>query len=118
MGKADDPRQEKGRSFLQRREKVTELDDPVLLITEEADTFPALLEFLSACRWPDGKKRKPGSITLFVDQGRIKVALNDRDQDLVCFVTLNGLGGLFDALELVLSEGSGDWRTTGQRRKQ
>lgn len=82
--------------------------------TESAERWPALVEFLSEDFWPDGTARKPGSLTVFFDGGRWKVACNDRDQETVGFGSCEGLGGLLDWLERALREGSLDWRHTGR----
>lgn len=82
-----------------------ELGDPWFIAR-----FPALAEFLSAVQWDDGKRRVPGSLTLFVEEGLIKTCLNDKDGGNVCFLTADTLEGLLGSLEKGLVEGGLDWR--------
>lgn len=71
---------------------------------------PALVEFLSCEVWPDGTERKPGTLLLFVDQGKAKACLSDRDQGLVLFFTVDCLATLLEAADDVLKDESADWR--------
>src|SRR5260370_16504438 len=58
---------------------------------EDAAKVPALMEFLTADRWPDGSPRRPGTCLLLADDGRLKVGLSDPDQGLVAFLVLPSL---------------------------
>jgi hypothetical protein len=83
---------------------------------EDLARWPAILEFVGAEQWPDGSQRVPGSLVLFVEQGRLKGCLSDKDQGLVLFVTGCGLLDLMDGLEATLEGGNGDWRPTRSAR--
>ena len=83
---------------------------------DELVRWPAILEFVSAERWPDGAMRTPGSLVVFVEQGRLKVCVNDKSQGLVAFVTAESLVGLLDAAEAILVSETGDWRATRKHR--
>ena len=48
---------------------------------------PALWEFVTASAWDDGQERVTGTILIFVEDGRVKLCLNDRDGDCVAFVS-------------------------------
>jgi hypothetical protein len=79
---------------------------------EDLARWPAIVEFVSAAQWPDGTARAPGSLVMFVEDGRLKVCLNDKDQGAVCFVTARSLLELLDAVETILCNGKGDWRAS------
>lgn len=72
--------------------------------------WPDLCEFLSAVVWPDGAPRQPGSLSVFVEDGRFKAALHDRDQSLSAYLTSDALLGLLDGLEKHLKADDLDWR--------
>lgn len=55
-----------------------------------AQGYPSLWEFLSATVWPDSdppEARQTGTITIFAEDGWVKVFLNDRAQSLQHCVT-------------------------------
>lgn len=60
--------------------------------------------------WREGCK-----ITLFWDLGRLKIAVQDPQQNRVGFATLDTARPLIEALEDVLSSGSIDWRPSKPR---
>jgi len=107
----------KGKAGSWLRKRVREEGAEETAVTDVADlaVVPALAEFLVSARWPDGSRRQPGSVTIFVDQGKLKAVMNDRDQGYVCFVTVGALQGLWEALESVLVDGDGDWRRSPGR---
>lgn len=78
------------------------------------DRFPALFEHLVASRYPDGSARRTCSLTVFVEDAAWKMCLNDRDQNLVLFVTEGRFDGCLEALELLLQEEQPPWRKSKQ----
>lgn len=72
--------------------------------------FPAVYEYLTSTVYPDGSVRRTSSISVFVEDGLWKAALNDRDQDLVLFVAESSFQALLEALELLLQEDQVPWR--------
>jgi hypothetical protein len=72
--------------------------------------YPNLAEFLCTTRWPDGAARVPGTALAFVEAGRVKVCLSDKDQGLVCFVSAAEWLSAWVAAEDALGGDSGDWR--------
>lgn len=75
--------------------------------------LPALREFLTAAEWPDGEPRKTGTVLLFLgDAGRLQVMLNDRDQQLVAFLTGDSLEGLLHAANRAVVDEAADWRAS------
>jgi hypothetical protein len=78
----------------------------------EMEKWGAVLEFLFAETYPDGGERKTGTLLLFVDEGRLKVCLSDRDQGLVGFVTGSTVMEVLMAAESSLRQDSVDWRAS------
>lgn len=72
--------------------------------------YPTVFEFLSLEKWPDGNTRVTGTITLLVDSGMVKAAMNDRDAGLSAFVSGRTLTSLLTELEGGLQDGSIEWR--------
>jgi hypothetical protein len=110
--------------FLKRRE-VVEGSPAMISMGSPAPCdlakFPALVEFLHCEAWPDGSRRQTGTLLVFVDEGRLKACLSDRDQALVGFVTGESLEGLIRAVEEGLQGDHVDWRPSrvngkGRRR--
>lgn len=72
--------------------------------------LPNLMEFL-LCVSPEGRlQRAPGSLQVFVEGGKWKARLKDKQERAYCFVSADGL----DDLLLLVNEGLGngclDWR--------
>lgn len=74
------------------------------------ERFPTVWEFLTRVQWDDGKRRSPGSLTIFMDDGAVKVCVFDKDAGEVAFVSAAGVDGLLEALERGLEGDSLDWR--------
>ena len=72
--------------------------------------FPAVVEFLTAARWPEGDPRLPGSLTLFCDALSWKACLNDKDQGRVAFISGDTPEAVLVALEAGLVGDSLSWR--------
>lgn len=72
---------------------------------------PRLLEFLTMTRWPhDGSRRETGSLMVFVENGRWKGTLKDRDGGHVVFLTGDTFLGLLEAFETGLEAEDLGWR--------
>lgn len=85
---------------------------------EFAGDYPALYEYLAAVLFDDGTPRETSTLTVFVEHGRFKAAVNDRQNEGVLFCTANTYGELLEVIEECLKSGEGDWRDkSGKRRK-
>jgi hypothetical protein len=83
---------------------------------EDAQHFPALVEFLTRDRYEDKAIRERGTLLIFVEGGRLKACFNDKDAGLVGFMSFEGLDTMLDALEQGLQKDKVDWRKQkGQR---
>lgn len=80
-------------------------------------SFPNLLDFLQAVRWPDGTSRSPGTLLIFKEASMWKGCLNDRDAAQNAFFSARTLMGLFEQLDAAAGSGSGDWRAARPRGK-
>lgn len=83
--------------------------------------YPCLWEWMTLTRWENGEVRIPTSISLFLDEGRVKAAVNDKDMGRVAFVSGWTVEDVLRAVEEGLLQQSLDWRRTegksaGRRR--
>jgi hypothetical protein len=86
---------------------------------DDAGSYPALVEFLTRDRYQDNSIRERGTVLLFVEGGRLKACLNDKDAALVGFTTIDTLDDVSMALDKALREDKVDWRKQrGQRGDQ
>ena len=65
----------------------------------------------------DGKPRKQATLMVLFDEndGRAKACLNDRDAGFGCWVTLESLSGVFEAIEDDLGSETPNWRKSKPR---
>jgi len=72
---------------------------------------PLIWEFLCCTKWDDGSDRMPGTISMFAEDGQLKVALNDRSMERSLYVSGVSLDAILASLERKLADGSDhDWR--------
>jgi hypothetical protein len=83
-----------------------------------SEGYPSLTEFLIEVLWEDGKPRETGTVLLFVQEGRWKACLNDRDADASCFVSARTLGELLAVMDAAIEDPSVEWRDRGQSTKR
>lgn len=79
---------------------------------------PTLWEWLVTPCWEDGSSRLLPSLTIFVENATLKVCLNDKACQRVCFLTSTSIEGLLSEAESALLAGTLDWRaskTTGKK---
>lgn len=84
---------------------------------EFASTYPSLWAFLSASAYDDGESRQTGTMLLFVEQGKVKACLNDRECSDVSFVTGGDVLTLLQRVEEGLRLGDLDWRAVRGRSR-
>lgn len=98
-------------SFLKRLPPGSGPSSGACLIDPDfSERFPALFEYLTATRYPDGSARRASSLSVFSEDASWKACLNERDQDLVLFVTESRFDTLLEALELLLKMEVPPWR--------
>jgi len=79
---------------------------------------PRLWEMLTETKYEDGSPRKTATITFFIDEGCVKVCLNDRDQSLAAFCSGDTLDAALRALEAGLEAESLEWRRSQMSSKK
>lgn len=95
--------------------KPTEEKTPGAAVSKWVDAdfekeWPYLSAFLADTVWDDGTQRETGTLLIFVQEGYLKVCLNDRAANRSAFVTGPTINMLFDACEAGLEGDSLDWR--------
>jgi hypothetical protein len=82
--------------------------------------WPLLWEFLVTHRYDDGSSRQLPTLMLFIHDGRLTAALNDRDNQRTAFASGSEPGCILDALEMGLEHDSLVWRPnqTGYQKKR
>lgn len=97
------------KSFLPtRRNQIA--GEPYFEDAEFGAAYPALYELLASSQGPDGKCRLGASLSLFAEDGRLKVCVNDRTSGLVWFCTLESARGILEQVETLLQKEAGQWR--------
>jgi hypothetical protein len=81
------------------------------------DCWPSLVEFLTAKEYEDGTKRVLPTLLLFVEDGKWRLWLNDRDQERSTWAESGELETALGTLEQGLSSESLSWRRTVPRKK-
>jgi len=83
-----------------------------------AGEFPALFEYLSADKYPDGQQRERAMICLFIEGGAVKAVLQDRDNDRSLWVTGGAVTAVLESLETKAADPAcEDWRAAKQYGK-
>lgn len=81
-------------------------------------SFPNLMDFLSGSFDVHGKiDRSPGSLSIWVDQGRLKCCFKLKAEGRIGFAVLPDPANLNMELERVLAGGFVDWRREGVRKR-
>lgn len=80
--------------------------------------LPTLLSYLTDDKYEDGTPRQRSTMSVFVEEGMVKIALNDRQEHASMYVAAEGLGTALEALESKLDAGTGDWRAWNNRTRK
>jgi len=97
---------------LKRAEQVTNRKvDAVHAIDPEFEReYPTVYAFVMQDRYEDGGYRQTATLLFFLDQGGLKVCLNDRDGARCLFRTGGSITGCIAALEEALTNDTADWK--------
>jgi hypothetical protein len=82
------------------------------------DCWPQIVEFLTATVYEDGSKRTLPTLLLFVEDGRWRLWLHDRDQERSTWTEASELEEALSALEKGLADESITWRRTVPRKRK
>lgn len=88
-------------------------NDPLM----EGD-LPSLYCFLRDTQYEGGKDRIPGSLSIFVHQGALKMAVNDKDRGLVAFVTAPTWGELLQLVNDGICDDCLEWKPANKSTPQ
>lgn len=77
---------------------------------------PAVTEYLSASTYPDGQARERAVLSCFIEDGRVKVCLNDRDTGRTLWRSGDGVEDCLILLETAIVDGTADWRRAATSR--
>jgi len=80
-------------------------DDPIM-----KKSMPTLYDYLSQISFPDGPARKTATLKIFTQDGRVKVFINDYEEEQSICVSADTWEGLWKAVEGVLSDPDAEWR--------
>jgi len=83
-------------------------------------SLPGVWEMLSCSAYSDGSRRVLSTLLLFVDEGMVKVCLNDRDQGLTAWFSGETITSCLQGLEEALARDSLQWRapaTAGRKKR-
>lgn len=72
--------------------------------------FPSIAEHLSATFYDNGKARLPSTLSIRVEEGEVRLALNDVDKSRSMFTAASTLDKGLEAMEKHLAATGGTWR--------
>lgn len=71
---------------------------------------PNVWEYLTSCRYADGSPRETSSISIFCQDGQIRIMLRDRDSQQCLWATADGLFVALKLLDAKLGDEKAEWR--------
>jgi len=81
-----------------------------------AKSLPALTEYLTATKYDGGQGRVTSTLLLFLENGVLRLCLNDRDNNRSTFMSGETVDMALHALDAALSSDTADWRTRSNHR--
>jgi len=75
-----------------------------------ASRFPTITEYLCCLKYDDGSQRARSALSLFVEDGVFKMAMNDKDTKRSLYVAAEGLQEAFNLMEVALQADNPPWR--------
>lgn len=76
--------------------------------------LPGLMEFLTVDSYPDGEVRQRSTLLVFVEEGVVKVCLNDRAEERSLWRSAASMEDCLLELETALQSEGTDWRKSGK----
>lgn len=73
--------------------------------------YPSIYEYLTVTRWADGSNRVTSTISVFIDNGALKLVINDRDNNRSAFFSAPTFEDTLVRMEEALTEDSADWKS-------
>lgn len=100
-----------------RKPKPGELlgpQDPPFVDNAFQGDYPCLTEYLFTRQWADGSHRMTSTLSIFTDNGALKLVINDRDNNRSAFISKPTWAEALEALESGLAHDSLDWKSKSQ----
>jgi len=82
------------------------------------ESYPTLHEYLTCTQWDARTIRTTSTLLFFVENGVMKVCLNDRDNNRSAFFTAPTMEELMSEMEVKLASEKVDWRTRSRQANQ
>jgi hypothetical protein len=79
---------------------------------------PAIQEYLTEANHDDGSPRETSMLCIFVEDGFVKLSLQDREEGRSMWVSAPSLPEALNALERNLQDGVGEWRLSSRGASQ
>ncbi len=98
--------------------QTTGTTNPLTADTAGAAKYPTLVEYLTCLTYDDGTSRETSTVSLFIEDGKWKVAVNDRDLRRSAYVTGDTLQGVLSLAEKGLANHTLDWRLWASQKKK
>ena len=86
-------------------------------LDELSSAYPALWEHLSETAWESGAPRTTSTLTIFVEEGLVKLCLRDRAAGRTAWASGKSMVKAWMALEAALEDDSAEWRKDRPTRK-
>lgn len=102
------------------KEKSGDLPPP---LTGVMEGLPGIVEFMSITAYGDGQVRRTATLLVFLEDGQLKVCLNDRDAERSLWRSGTSLEDALLSVEIALQGDGCDWRKSqsgngGPKRKK
>lgn len=97
---------------MKRREKTPEGQVAVAAAQDAAwaKKFPTMYDYMVKLHFDDGSSRQVSKVSIFVENGVWKAALNDPEERCSVYVAGETVEGALKALEAALASGNAEWR--------
>jgi hypothetical protein len=93
---------------------VPNATQPVWEDPEFARDYPSLHAFLFDPKYEDGSPRFVGSVSIFVQMGILKMAVNDKDRNVVAFASAPTWAELLFVVDEGICKDSLDWKASSK----
>jgi len=105
---------------MKRPVEVSKKTSKTLPVSDQrfAEEYPTIVEYLSTTRYEDGSERLPSALSIFMEDGLMKVACNDKDVKRSLYASGQTLSEALAALDAALASPSPAWRAwnAGKRK--
>lgn len=108
------------RPYVKKPPLATTAEGKVTPLTDDkfAKKYPTVLEYLTDVQWDDGTERERSTVSLFIEDGAFKLALNDKALRRSLYVTADTMEAAFSVLERSLQAPQADWRGWNAKTKK